>query len=143
MIDRRALLAMAAVVDIALHARGQPVAAGALARRHGLQPRNFETVLRDLVRARILKGTRGPRGGYELGRERRRISLGDIVRAVETSGKAQHRIKSDILETTIIPAVATAIEAALRELDATTVEYLIPHAQATDLPDSDTGAFAI
>ena len=33
----------------------------------------------------ILKGVRGPRGGYELARERRRITAGDIVRAAMTA----------------------------------------------------------
>ena len=37
-------------------------------------------VLQALVRHGILKGVRGPRGGYELARERRRITAGDIVR---------------------------------------------------------------
>ena len=61
----------AAVVDIALHARPAPVAAKALAARHNLPPRHLETLLQALVRANILKGVRGPRGGYELARERR------------------------------------------------------------------------
>ena len=32
-----------------------------------------------LVRAGILSGVRGPRGGYLLARERRRISLGEWI----------------------------------------------------------------
>jgi len=36
-----------------------------------------------LVRANILRGVRGPRGGYLLARERRRISIGDIARVVD------------------------------------------------------------
>jgi len=35
-------------------------------------------VLQALVRHGILKGTRGPRGGYELAREQRRITADDI-----------------------------------------------------------------
>ena len=34
---------------------------------------------------RILKGTRGPRGGYELAREQRRITADDILRAAGTA----------------------------------------------------------
>ena len=81
LLSRRSLLAIAAVVDIALHARPTPVAAKSLAARHNLPPRHLETVLQALVRLGILKGVRGPRGGYELARERRRITAGDIVRA--------------------------------------------------------------
>jgi Rrf2 family protein len=81
LLSRRSLLAIAAVVDVALHARPMPVAAKALASRHNLPPRHLETVLQALVRYGILKGVRGPRGGYELARERRRITAGDVVRA--------------------------------------------------------------
>src|ERR671913_734155 len=81
LLSRRSLLAIAAVVDIALHARPSPVAAKMLASRHNLPPRHLETVLQALVRQGILKGVRGPRGGYELARERRRITAADIVRA--------------------------------------------------------------
>ena len=81
LLPRRGLLAVAAVVDIAYHARPTPIAAKTLAARHGLRPRHLETLLQVLVRAGILKGVRGPRGGYELARERRRISIADIVLA--------------------------------------------------------------
>ena len=81
-LSHRALLALAAVADIAIHARPLPVAAKALAARLELPPRHLETLLQALVRARILKGLRGPRGGYELARERRKITAGAILRAV-------------------------------------------------------------
>src|ERR687893_1009182 len=83
--SHRSVLALAAVVDVALHARPMPVAAKMLAARHNLPPRHLETVLQALVRHGILKGVRGPRGGYELARERRRISAGDVVRAAMTA----------------------------------------------------------
>ena len=38
-------------------------------------------MLQALVRDGILKGIRGPHGGYELGRERDRITADDILRA--------------------------------------------------------------
>ena len=68
LLSRRSVLAIAAVVDVALHSRSAPVAAKALAARHKLPPRHLETLLQGLVHAKILKGVRGPRGGYELAR---------------------------------------------------------------------------
>ena len=79
LLSRRSVLAIAAVVDVALHSRSAPVAAKALAARHKLPSRHLETLLQGLVHAKILKGVRGPRGGYELARERRRITVGEIV----------------------------------------------------------------
>src|SRR5882724_9182720 len=84
LLPRKGALAIAAVIDIAYNARGRPVAAKALAARHRLPPRHLEPVLQALVRHGILKGVRGPRGGYELARERGEISADDILRAAGT-----------------------------------------------------------
>jgi Rrf2 family iron-sulfur cluster assembly transcriptional regulator len=122
LLPRRALYAVTAVLDVALHARPVPVSAKALAARHGLAPRHLETVLQALVRGGILKGLRGPRGGYELARERRRVSVGDIVRSLgslpgEETGSA-------LLDSVVEPALREAAEAYLVALDAITVEDL-------------------
>ena len=84
LLSRNGLLAIAAVIDVALHAGSQPVAAKALANRHRLPPRHLEPVLQALVRQGVLKGIRGPRGGYQLGREPRRITADDILHAIGT-----------------------------------------------------------
>src|SRR6266704_1004879 len=88
LLPRKGILAVAAVIDIALHARGRPVVAKALAVRHRFPPRHLEPILQALVRHGILKGVRGPRGGYELAREQRRISADDILRAAGTVEEA-------------------------------------------------------
>ncbi len=129
LLSRRSLFAVAAVVDVALHARPVPVTAKALAGRHNLPPRHLETVLQALVRSGILKGTRGPKGGYELARERRRLSVGDIVRAAQSGPEARDEgegatPRSGLVEGVIAPAVAEAGEVFLRELDGITVEDL-------------------
>lgn len=81
LLGKRGTLALAAVIDIALHARPEPVGAKALAQRLALPPRHLEPLLQVLVRSGILRGVRGPKGGYELARERRRISVAEILRA--------------------------------------------------------------
>ena len=52
LLSRRSVLAIAAVVDVALHSRSAPVAAKALAARHKLPPRHLETLLQGLAHAR-------------------------------------------------------------------------------------------
>src|ERR1700752_2190353 len=89
LLPRKGVLAIAAVIDIALNARGRPVAAKALANRHRLPPRHLEPVLQALVRQGVLKGIRGPRGGYELARDARQITADDILRAVGTVEEAE------------------------------------------------------
>ncbi len=122
LLSRRSVLALAAVVDIAIHARPQPVAAKLLADRLGLPPRHLETLLQALVRADILKGVRGPRGGYELARERRRISAAEVVRAVAADEPEEEKTENVFIETVIYPIVSRAGEAFLGDLEGVTID---------------------
>lgn len=138
LLSRRSLLAIAAVVDVAIHARPTPVAAKFLAARHHLPPRHLETVLQQLVRAGILKGVRGPRGGYELARERRRISAGDIVRAAMAASSDDSLPPvpdSALVDQVVGPVVRSASEAFLARLDAVSVEDICRNAEkVSDVP---------
>src|SRR5471030_47693 len=110
LLSRKSLLAVAAVIDVALHARGQLVSAKDLAARHALPARHLEPVLQALVREGVLKGVRGPHGGYELARERRRISVNDILNAAGSSDVDGEIVQpgSNLLEQVVVPAVAQA-----------------------------------
>ncbi len=119
LLSRRGLLAIVAVLDVALHARERPVAAKSLAERHQLPARHLEPVLQSLVHQGILKGIRGPRGGYELARERRRISIDDILRAVSPLEEDEEFAVSNALQAIVMPAIAEAelaFSAALRRV---------------------------
>jgi Rrf2 family protein len=119
---RRSVLALAAVADIAIHARPKPVAAKMLAERLDLPPRHLETLLQALVRANILKGVRGPRGGYELARERRRISAAEVVRTVMNGEESGSETESPFVENVISPIIARAGEAFLGALELVTID---------------------
>jgi Rrf2 family iron-sulfur cluster assembly transcriptional regulator len=111
LLSRKGLLAIAAVIDVALHGRGGPVSAKVLAERHALPARHLEPVLQALVRVGILKGIRGPRGGYELAHERRRITADDILRAagtIENASDPAATAGSALLNEVVIPAVGQA-----------------------------------
>lgn len=140
LLSRRSLLAVAAVVDIALHARPHPVAAKALAARHDLPPRHLETLLQALVRAGILKGVRGPRGGYELARERRRITVAEIVRASLNDPAEEGGPESALLQTVVAPAIESAGQVFLARLEELTVEELCRQAEQKQVMSGDTQA---
>jgi Rrf2 family transcriptional regulator, iron-sulfur cluster assembly transcription factor len=125
-LPRKSVLAVAAVTDIALNARNRPVAAKALASRHRLPPRHLEPVLQALVREGILKGVRGPRGGYELAREQRRITVDDILRAARTieDGSEEPVTGSALLNQVVGPAIAQAEHAFSNALSRISVEDL-------------------
>jgi Rrf2 family protein len=110
LVYRKGILAIAAVIDVAIHAHGRPVSAKSLAGRHKLPPRHLEPVLQSLVRDGILKGVRGPHGGYELARERKRITADDILRA---AGSAEDEAgpplpTSSLVNNVVRPALAEA-----------------------------------
>jgi Rrf2 family iron-sulfur cluster assembly transcriptional regulator len=124
-LPRREVFAVTAVLDIALHARPSPVAARALAERLDLPPRHLETLLQALVRHGILKGSRGPKGGYELARERRRITVGDILRAAGGDAPGEVSLPgSTPLGEVVTPILEAASARFLAELDGVTVEDL-------------------
>jgi Rrf2 family protein len=141
---RRSLLALAAVADVALHARPQPVAAKALAGRLNLPPRHLETLLQSLVRANILKGVRGPRGGYELARERRRISAAEVVRAImaDSAEDSEQTPENRFIDLIVGPIVERAGLAFLTELEGVTIDDICQSASdkkvlSDDVPRAD------
>ena len=131
LLPRKSILAIAAVIDIALHARRGPVAAKALATRHRLPPRHLEPVLQALVRHGILKGTRGPSGGYELAREQRRITADEILRAAGTVDDIESKPidRSKLLDQVVMPALSEAEQAFTAALSRINLEELTRSAE--------------
>ena len=127
-LSKKLLLAIEAVVDIAYHSGDQPVQSSVITERQGIPRRYLEQVLQQLVRAGILSGVRGPRGGYRLARERRLISLGDIVRVVRAMESAQDPIDdpagSSLGREVVRPIWDQMQESCMAKLDDTTVDDL-------------------
>ncbi|MGH6967882.1 MAG: RrF2 family transcriptional regulator [Stellaceae bacterium] len=94
-LTKKLLFAIEAVLDIAYNAGSLPVQSGEITRRQGIPRRYLEQVLQQLVRAGVLAGVRGPRGGYRLARERRRISLGEIVHVVRALDGGENPLAED------------------------------------------------
>jgi Rrf2 family iron-sulfur cluster assembly transcriptional regulator len=141
LLPRKAVLAVAAVVDAALQEHGQPISAKTLAARHGLPPRHLEPILQALVRCGILKGVRGPHGGYELARERRNVTANDILRAagsVEEGHETQ--AGSELLQRIVLPALATAEREFGTALSRINVEDMARDAQALVEPPEKRAA---
>ena len=80
--NKKFLYAVEAVLDISIYSSQSPTRANEITKRQGIPSRYLEKILQELVRHAILKGTRGPNGGYTLGREKRNIFLIDIYNAV-------------------------------------------------------------
>jgi len=132
LIPRKGILAIAAVIDIAINARGRPVAAKALAARHKLPPRHLEPVLQALVRDGILKGIRGPRGGYELAREEKFITAAEILRAASQAEDADSPPLpgSTLVNDVVRPALAETERIFAAALGGISIEEMTARAEA-------------
>jgi Rrf2 family protein len=141
LLPRKAVLAVAAVIDVAMQEHGQPISAKTLAARHGLPPRHLEPVLQALVRCGILKGIRGPRGGYELARERRRVTVNEILRAAGTvEDPDEPHGGSELVSRVVLPAMATAEHEFGVALSRINIEDLVRSAEALDAGKADSRA---
>jgi Rrf2 family iron-sulfur cluster assembly transcriptional regulator len=97
-----------------------------------LPPRHLEPVLQALVRHGILRGIRGPRGGYELARDQRRITADDILRAAGSADEIDGAALADsiLLSRVVIPALGQAEHAFSAALARINIEDLAHTAKA-------------
>lgn len=72
-----------AIFDIAYHASGLPTQIKEISKRQGVTPRYLEQIFQRLKEAGLVKSIRGPKGGYYLAREPEKISVADVILAVE------------------------------------------------------------
>lgn len=72
-----------AMIDLAAHYGQGPVPSADIARRQAIPEHFLDQVLVTLRRAGLLRSQRGPSGGHLLARAPAKISMGEIVRAVD------------------------------------------------------------
>lgn len=147
-LSRKTQLALEAVIDIAFNARPEPVQAKEITSRQGVPQRYLEQVMQQLVRAGILKGVRGPRGGYRLAKERRRITVGEVVRVAESAeddedGELNGR--SDLGARIVTPLIQSLQDEVMTRLDAISIEDLCQRARSAgvDCGGRSTADFTI
>lgn len=136
-LSKKLLYAIEAVLQVALHSEEAPVRSSDITDREGIPKRYLEPVLQELTREGILLSIRGPAGGYRLGRERRRISVGDIVRIVrglETAEDPMADTGSVLGHQVVRPLWQQLEDETMRRLDGMNLEDLC--ARATAVPAS-------
>jgi len=76
-------IAVAALIDLALHERTGPVALASISQRRQVSLSYLEQLFSRLRREGLVESCRGPGGGYTLGREAADITVAQIVHAVD------------------------------------------------------------
>jgi len=143
-LSKKTLFAIEAVVDIAYNAGAAPVQSSEITARQGIPKRFLEPVLQQLGREGVLAGVRGPRGGYRLARERRRISVGDVVRvaeSIEDGEEEKIRPRSDLGLRIVAPLIQHLQDDVMTRLDSVSIEDLCQRARTQGV-DSSEGASA-
>jgi Rrf2 family protein len=143
-LSRKTLLALEAVIDIAFNGRPEPVQAKEITARQGVPQRYLEQVMQQLVRAGVLKGVRGPRGGYRLAKERRRITVGEVVRVAESLEDGEEgepaTPRSELGTRIVSPLIARLQDEVMEKLDAISIEDLCAQARAAGVDCGNTAA---
>lgn len=126
-LSKKLICSFEAVVDIAYHAELGTVQSNEINRRQGIPRRYLEPVLQQLVKAQILRGIRGPKGGYQLARPAHEITLGDVARAaqdIDGALKVEHDHASELGVRVIKPIWLDMLDKWLSDLDQISVADL-------------------
>lgn len=75
--------AVTAMLDLALHAGGGPVTLAGISDRQGISLSYLEQLFTRLRKRGLVTSTRGPGGGYSLGRAAGQIDIAEVVTAVD------------------------------------------------------------
>ena len=82
-LSTKSRFAVTAMIDVALREDRGPVALAAISERHQISLSYLEQLFSKLRQAGLVESTRGPGGGYSLGRNPEKISMADIMEAVD------------------------------------------------------------
>ena len=82
--------AVTAMIDLALRQSNGPVTVASISQRQQISLSYLEQLFGKLRRHQLVESTRGPGGGYTLGRKATEISVADIILSVDEPIDATH-----------------------------------------------------
>ncbi|MCQ2533531.1 MAG: Rrf2 family transcriptional regulator [Clostridia bacterium] len=85
MISTKGRYAIRLLLDMAEQPSGTPVTLDSIAERQDISKKYLESVVRLLVTAKMVKGSSGKGGGYQLLRKPEEYTIGEILRKTEIS----------------------------------------------------------
>lgn len=141
------MVALAIVLDVAFNSGGETVVSAAeLAERTGMVRRTLEPLLQTLSRERLLDSTRGPHGGYRLGRPARLIKVSEAITiGLNTMEESVHDLGGRLYRMVVEPLWGEFDAALLALAKSVTIEDLLRRATKAGLrkPVTDPLNFVI
>lgn len=83
MISTKGRYALRVMIDLAQQEKGAFIPLKDIAERQEISKKYLEIIAKDLVKARLIKGSSGKGGGYTLCREPQEYSVGEILEVTE------------------------------------------------------------
>jgi Rrf2 family iron-sulfur cluster assembly transcriptional regulator len=124
-LSTKSRFAVTAMIDIALRDHAGPVSLADIGARHQISLSYLEQLFSKLRQSGLVESTRGPGGGYSLGRNSQAISVADIIAAVETGAERPVRGEKT--------AQSSDSEGVAQELWAALSERMVEHMQSISL----------
>jgi len=125
------------MVDVGLHESVGPVLRQEIARRQEISANYVAQIFRELAACGLLRGVKGPGGGYVLAKPPSEIRAGDVVRAIEGPIALVHcvldedRTPCQRVETCVTHRLWDRLSLAMEEiLDSVTLQDLIDESRA-------------
>lgn len=123
---------MRSMVDLAIHSEsGEHVTLCSIAERQGISENYLEQVFSALRKAGLVKSVMGAQGGYMLGYDAARITVGDILRVLEGNmsvmdGSSGNKSGKLGMEPFLARAVWTKVDDRIRSIiDSITLEDMV------------------
>jgi Rrf2 family protein len=141
--DYLGIAVVVAVAKLGQETLGQGLLSGRkFAEAQGVPPRHMEGVLQELVHIGVLKGVRGPKGGYKLGRSADKITVFQIIEAVRSLSQAkevadlgERVMGSPIVVDIVAPAIEMQAQGFIERMQGLKISMLLPRVK-TDLPET-------
>ena len=129
------MVALAIVLDVALNSGSETVVSAAeLAGRTGIARRTLEPLLQALSRERLLESTRGPHGGYRMGKPPRLIKVSDVITVgLNSLEESPHDLGGKLFAAVIDPLWAEFDAALLGLAESLTIDHLLKRAAKAGL----------
>lgn len=82
-LSKKSRYGLRALIDLSVHSKTEHVSLNNIAERNGISLQYLEQVFASLRRAGIVKSVKGPQGGYLLGYPAAKITVSQILEALE------------------------------------------------------------
>ena len=84
-LSKKSRYGITALIDLAVYARNQCVQLSSIAERNKISVKYLEQIFSGLRRAGLVKSIKGPQGGYLLAKSPERITVADVIYALDGS----------------------------------------------------------